>query len=146
MRVGGGWRVVKLDVVMEHRVHDPIKDHKGASEKLAVVKGDAHTIGRHVDSGMAKDGRQQSRCESGHVAARKVPYACAGVGLGKPKFNSAGETVGHNGRHCGREEQWRPTIVGERPTTKPGVVKKLGSIAAIEGGHRVLRVPRLQLG
>jgi hypothetical protein len=41
---------------MENRVHDPIKGHKCAPEKLTVVKGDAHTIRWHVDCNEAKDG------------------------------------------------------------------------------------------
>jgi hypothetical protein len=38
---------VELNADTENRVHDPIKDHECALEKLVVVKGDTHMVGRH---------------------------------------------------------------------------------------------------
>lgn len=63
MRVDGVRRVVERDAVTENRVHDLIKGHECASEKLTVVKGDTHMIGRHMEHDMAKDERQGSRRE-----------------------------------------------------------------------------------
>jgi hypothetical protein len=60
LRLGGGWRVVDLDTVTENKVHDSIKGHYGASEKLIVVKGEAHTVGRLVECIGAKNMRQGS--------------------------------------------------------------------------------------
>jgi hypothetical protein len=57
LRVDEGWRVVELNAITENRVHDPIKGHERAPKKLVVVKGDTHTVRRHMDRGMAKDGR-----------------------------------------------------------------------------------------
>jgi hypothetical protein len=37
--------MVELDAVMENRVHGPIKRHEGATDKLAIVKEDAHSDG-----------------------------------------------------------------------------------------------------
>jgi hypothetical protein len=42
---------VELDAITRNRVHDPIKGHECASEKMADVKGDAHTVGRHENRG-----------------------------------------------------------------------------------------------
>jgi hypothetical protein len=61
--------VVELDTSTENRVHDPIKGYKHAPEKLAIVKGDTHIVGRHVDRGVAKDGSRGSECRErgGHI-------------------------------------------------------------------------------
>jgi hypothetical protein len=34
---------VELDAIMDNRVHGPIKGYKGAPNKLAIVKEDAHS-------------------------------------------------------------------------------------------------------
>jgi hypothetical protein len=49
---------VELDAVTENRVHDLIKRHESALEKMAVVKGDAHTVGWVMNCDGAKEGRQ----------------------------------------------------------------------------------------
>jgi hypothetical protein len=54
--VDGGRRVVELDAITKNKVHDPIKGHECAPKEPAVMKGDTHTVGRHVDHGMAKNG------------------------------------------------------------------------------------------
>jgi hypothetical protein len=56
LRVDGGRRVVEFDAITKNRVHDLIKGHKCAPEELTVMKGDTHTVGRHVDHDMAKNG------------------------------------------------------------------------------------------
>jgi hypothetical protein len=45
---------VELDTVKENMVHDPIKSHECASKKLAIMNGDTHTVGRHVNHRGAK--------------------------------------------------------------------------------------------
>lgn len=88
-------RVVELNAVTENRVHDLIKGHERAPKKLAVVKGGACTVGRHVNYGMAKGECQGSKHESRQVAVREVPCALAGGGV-------AGTRVGR-GHHRGVE-------------------------------------------
>jgi hypothetical protein len=61
LRMDGGRMVVELDTVMENWVHDAVKGHERAKEKLVVVKGDMDTIGRQMDDNRAKDERQGSR-------------------------------------------------------------------------------------
>jgi hypothetical protein len=98
-RPSRGWmdvgRVVELNAVTENRVHDLIKGHERAPKKLAVVKGGACTVGRHVNYGMAKGECQGSKHESRQVAVREVPCALAGGGV-------AGTRVGR-GHHRGVE-------------------------------------------
>jgi hypothetical protein len=61
LRVDGGRRVVELNTFTENRVHDPIKSHEHAPRELVVMKGDTHTVGRHVDHDGAKDEHRGSR-------------------------------------------------------------------------------------
>jgi hypothetical protein len=53
-------RVVEIDAFTENMVHDPIKGHDRALEKLVVMKGEAHTIGRYMDHNRAKARHQGS--------------------------------------------------------------------------------------
>jgi hypothetical protein len=69
LRVDEGRRVVEIDVVTKNRVHGLIKGHERGPEKLVVVKGETHTVRRHVDHGMAKDmrrGRREDIGATGH--------------------------------------------------------------------------------
>jgi hypothetical protein len=56
---------VELNAVMENKVHDPIKGHECALEKLVVVKGDAHTVGRPMTHDTMKVGHRGSICRKG---------------------------------------------------------------------------------
>jgi hypothetical protein len=81
LRMDGGRRVVELDAVTEKRVHGPIKGHERSPERLSVVKGYTHTVGRHMDHGRAKDGRRESRrrrCGGGTEEGRRSGR-CGGI-------------------------------------------------------------------
>lgn len=56
---------MELDAVTENRVHNPINSHECAPKKLVVVKGDVHTVRRHVSRDGAKEGHRGSRCTKG---------------------------------------------------------------------------------
>lgn len=81
---------VDLDVVVEDKVHDPIKCNECALEKYDIVKGDAHKVGRHVNRGGAKDGRRwrngsMRRCAEGRReehTGRGGRALCVGEGTG----------------------------------------------------------------
>lgn len=56
---------VELNTVKENMVHDLIKRHECAPKKLAIMKGDTHTVGRHVNHCGAKEGCRGSRDRKG---------------------------------------------------------------------------------
>jgi hypothetical protein len=47
---------VKLNAIMKNRVLDLIKGYNCALEKLAVVKGNVHMVGRHGSHDTTKEG------------------------------------------------------------------------------------------
>jgi hypothetical protein len=52
---------VELNAVTENRVCDTIKGHKCSPEKMADVKEDTHTLGRHENRGREMGSCSQSR-------------------------------------------------------------------------------------
>jgi hypothetical protein len=52
---------MELDAFTEDKVHDSIKGHESSLEKLSVMKGDAHTIGKHESRNRAKERHRGSR-------------------------------------------------------------------------------------
>jgi hypothetical protein len=101
---------VELNAVMENKVHDPIKGHECALEKLVVVKGDAHTVGRPMTHDTMKVGHRGSICRKGM---------------------SGGNVMGHGRRSAIHGEECGDTKVGKRDmstTTGPW-----GGRAAREG-------------
>lgn len=81
--------MVELDAVTEKRVHGPIKGHERSPERLSVVKGYTHTVGRHMDHDRAKDRRQ------GIGVRGRVKTGGAGGGTGSSK-----DKVQAGRRHC----------------------------------------------
>jgi hypothetical protein len=92
----GGRRVEELDVDTENRVHDPIKGHRCAPEKLSVVKRDTHVVGRHMNRGGAKDGCRKSRCRKGEAESGIVGRNRAGGEVRARQWRP------HRGRPCTR--------------------------------------------
>jgi hypothetical protein len=80
LRVDGSRRVVELDTLMENQIQGPIKGNEHALEKLIVLKGDPHMVGRHVERDMAKDGRQGNRRRRGEVSVAGHPRPHGGGG------------------------------------------------------------------
>lgn len=79
----------EFDVVTENRVHDSIKGHERAPKKLAIVKRDTHTVGRHVDRDRAKD-----RCQGTGVRGRvKAGGAGGGTRSSKDKVQAGRGTL-----------------------------------------------------
>lgn len=65
---------VDLDTVTKDRVRDLIKAHKCALEKLTVVKGDAHTVGRHHTRGGGKGSEERSwKCKGVALTGKVAP-------------------------------------------------------------------------
>lgn len=64
---------MELDAVMEDKVHDSIKGHESSLEKLSIMQGDVHTVGKHESRNRAKERHRGSRCRkemSGSSAMR----------------------------------------------------------------------------
>lgn len=73
---------VDLDTVTKDKVHDLIKAHKCALEKLTVVKGDAHTVGRHQTRGGGRGPEEREerswRCEGVALTGKGAPLGRIG--------------------------------------------------------------------
>lgn len=94
-----GRRVVELDTLMENQIQGPIKGNEHALEKLIVLKGYPHMVGRHVDRDMAKDGCQGSRRRRGEVSARRPPASpwCRRKGAADSDIGVVAGTAGRGG-------------------------------------------------
>jgi hypothetical protein len=116
---------MELDAVMEDKVHDSIKGHESSLEKLSVMKGDAHTVGKHESRNRAKERHRGSRCRkelSGssamrHCGRNAIRGERSGVGgrrdaggyTGKVGGGGHRDSLAHRGARRGR----RPQRAGE---------------------------------
>lgn len=110
----GSRRVVEIDTLMENQIQGPIKGNEHALEKLIVLKGDPHMVGRYVDRDLAKDGRQGSRRRRGEVSVVGHPRPHRAGGKERPAVT--GVVAGTAGRGGGADtvQLWKGELSSPR--------------------------------